>query len=1357
MDHLITLVDPVTHDETAGVQNDGTEDDIATLPTDVDDILSGLGLDSSTAIGFASDIVLDIDSSVTGLRFTDAAGEDLNGALSVNFKTTAGDPIKLYTAGDGDVLLGKLGDTDTVVFAVVMSAPDADGNVTFTMIQWDSLYHGDTTDHDDTITLDDFVSVTAASDLEFSGFKAPPGNNEWLYFGTEAADTQIIVTAGVPGAETVNTSQTGLAIANQAINPGETIRISFVTGASGDTKDIDALSFDTQVLTNSAGFKVSQVNPTNSTVDLQIALSDAPSGQVTGGTPVGITSFVIYDENGVEVLDLGDITVDVGTGTIANLPGYYTVRFTGADDFDTFTVLNSLSTDKATFDISSVIFGSDEAETQSVGDYVEVEDDGPTATVAADGTEPGAAYLFDGNQANGNFEGNNGTGAPTDDADRDGSPTSVTVAFAGAFSVSTAFGQDGAGSASTAYSLVLAASGQVQFLDGNGATVNATSGGTAVDWSEVTAGSVYAGVLTGTTTEVFRLSVDADGKVTFSQSAPLDHTRDDTTGPYSTDILTLADGQISVKATATATDYEGDSASDDASVDLGGNFAVGDDGPKASAAADGTEPGTAYLFDGNQANGNFEGNNGTGAPTDDADRDGSPTSVTSDFSVAFSTSALLGADGGSVSGSTAYSLVLAASGQVQFLDGNGATVNATSGGTAVDWSTVTAGSVYAGVLTGTTTEVFRLSVDADGKVTFSQSAPLDHTRDDTAGPYSTDILTLADGQISVKVTATATDSEGDTATADASVDLGGNFAVGDDGPKVTVAADGTEPGAATLYDGNLTGGNFPVGSGATSVEVDFSVAFSTTPAAGADGGSGSTTTDYSLVLAASGQVQFKDNADATVLATSGGTKILWSEVTAGSVYAGVLEGTSTEVFRLAIDGDGKVTFSQFGPLDHTREDDAPDYTTDMLTLADGQISVKASATVTDSEGDSATDDATVDLGGNFAIGDDGPVDLTPAAITVENGGGNSASAALGYFGNVGADVLGSVLFSGTNGSQLQGIIKDGSNETPEPLESGGSPIYLFGFGTDTLIASTDSTFDPTGFDSGNPAASVVFYMTLDPDNGTEANDTYSITMLRSVDNLVEVDFGDFTAAPSSGNPLTLIVNNVGGSGVDALFSGFLDGPSSTEQTTVNVSGAGVGVGTGQDFDYDMNTGIADRIKIEFIEDNGNGSLDEGEERTVNNFTFIMNQNNSPADDGNALVRVYDEDGIEVQITGVEINDTLLTIDGSSTVPSNDGTFVSATAAGLGIILDGLGGGTAGSTADNDSVTIITDTGYHRIDITGIGEDANKDTFDILLGSVSVPLPYNVEFTTQAYLMDEDDDRSSNADLDVVLDYDGVIA
>ena len=148
-------------------------------------------------------------------------------------------------------------------------------------------------------------------------------------------------------------------------------------------------------------------------------------------------------------------------------------------------------------------------------------------------------------------------------------------------------------------------------------------------------------------------------------------------------------------------------------------------------------------------------------------------------------------------------------------------------------------------------------------------------------------------------------------------------------------------------------------------------------------------------------------------------------------------------------------------------------------------------------------------------------------------------------------------------------------------------------------------------------------------------------MSKPIDNLVDISFGSFVSHVASGH--TSIVNDIGGSTIDAKFSGFEDS-SGGGSTAVDpqVSQAGVGVGVGQDFNFTDNPGtqndVTDRMRIDFFNDNNhNDVIDAGESVTVNRFTFVMNQNNAPGDDGDALVRVYNELGQEVQITGIVIN------------------------------------------------------------------------------------------------------------------------
>jgi T1SS-143 domain-containing protein len=435
-----------------------------------------------------------------------------------------------------------------------------------------------------------------------------------------------------------------------------------------------------------------------------------------------------------------------------------------------------------------------------------------------------------------------------------------------------------------------------------------------------------------------------------------------------------------------------------------------------------------------------------------------------------------------------------------------------------------------------------------------------------------------------------------------------------------------------------------------------------------------------------------------------------------------------EVFTLEITNaaTGAYLFTLKDQLDHGTVD-----TEDEINLQLGAILM-----ATDGDGDTATAQAD-DL--VITVDDDTPDPLQPGDITADNEAGATASAALGYYGRVGADEDGTVSFvGGTDGDVLQGIVQDGTPAL-ENLLFDGSNIYLWGFGTDELIGTTQNE---NPFDDAN-TSDWVFKMSLNPDGAVQASDTYDITMYKTVANVQDVDFGAFVSKVASGNPLYKLVEDIGGSTYDALFSGWIG----AVQQTVNIATVGVGVGTGQDFN------AGDRMMIQFLEDDGAGDavVSNAEERVVNRFTFVMNQNNPPHDDGDLTIRVYDAAGNEIQITGILINGETLVGAGGGPVDSNDDNgSVTADANGLGFDLHGLGGGTGGSLSDNDTVTVIAAGGYVRIDVIGTGADTNKDTFDILVKSVAIPVVYDIDFSVQAALVDEDLDTTLPADLDVTL-------
>ena len=90
------------------------------------------------------------------------------------------------------------------------------------------------------------------------------------------------------------------------------------------------------------------------------------------------------------------------------------------------------------------------------------------------------------------------------------------------------------------------------------------------------------------------------------------------------------------------------------------------------------------------------------------------------------------------------------------------------------------------------------------------------------------------------------------------------------------------------------------------------------------------------------------------------------------------------VFSLAVNGSGIVTLTQFQQIDHPIADDpsatdAP-FADHPVFLANGLVNLTASSTITDNDGDIASDSETIDLGGNVRFDDHGPTVTTTGTV-----------------------------------------------------------------------------------------------------------------------------------------------------------------------------------------------------------------------------------------------------------------------------------------------------------------------------------------------------------------------------------------
>ena len=170
----------------------------------------------------------------------------------------------------------------------------------------------------------------------------------------------------------------------------------------------------------------------------------------------------------------------------------------------------------------------------------------------------------------------------TQDAETDGVPTAQDTAssaanFSGVFGLSFAAGADGAATPTLSYALSTV--GGASGLFSHGAAINLyliageVVGSTAANIGDVNAGNT-----------VFDIGVDGGGVVTLTQYSQIDHPLQaaPNAAPFDDQFVSLGNGLVTLTASSTITDGDGDTATDSEAIDLGGNIRFADDGPIAS-------------------------------------------------------------------------------------------------------------------------------------------------------------------------------------------------------------------------------------------------------------------------------------------------------------------------------------------------------------------------------------------------------------------------------------------------------------------------------------------------------------------------------------------------------------------------------------------------------------------------------------------------------------------------------------------------------------------------------------------------------------------------------------------------------
>jgi VCBS repeat-containing protein len=524
------------------------------------------------------------------------------------------------------------------------------------------------------------------------------------------------------------------------------------------------------------------------------------------------------------------------------------------------------------------------------------------------------------------------------------------------------------------------------------------------------AGVIY-GRTSGSGDVVFTLSVNANGTVTLDQQRPIFHSpdtgADQTTGLSAADLITL---------TATVTDSDGDPAS--ATANIGGALTFKDDGVNIDISV--------------------IGESDVVLRTQDADTIGAATDTdvsTANFGGVFAAiNADYGEDG---AGSTSWNYVLSlfgADGTDSTLDSNGASIFLYDIGGVITGSTAaSAGAVNSG------NTIFALGVNAaNGTVTLSQFAQIDHAGPGTDSNFDSQAAVLANGLIKLTGTVTIVDRDGDTDSAAQSIDLGGNVRFFDDGPVLDLTL---KAGAELRIDetNGVTAAGTEVDPDATGNLGSATIAIADLYTVNLDAGADTPIAySYAFVLGganpASGYLISATNEVIRLYQTGPGT------------VEGRGETSGNVAFTFTVAANGTVTMTQLIAIEHgntaSNDETSPGMNAGALLLQ---------VTATDFDGDFSRD--TVDLGSVVRIEDDGPSITNVAgsgSVTLDETGGldsnvTSAAAVITANLNFGADG------AATTNSIVYGLSLTGNGTTPLTTAVGDFAISLVATSATTIV------------------------------------------------------------------------------------------------------------------------------------------------------------------------------------------------------------------------------------------------------------------------------------------------------------------
>ena len=574
----------VSLDETVGVQGDSN--DVAG-PLAVFAGVANKGVDPDMATQFAANANAIVNS--TGTVFGADGG---TAAFSLNvssagvdsgLNTTDGHDILLTL--EGGIVVGRVSggaDDGKAAFAISI---DSSGHIS--MVEWLSIQHPNTGNPDDSVSIANgaVLAVVTATDGDGDTSTASTAIGGLISFQDDGP-TAAIGTTGqtVSLDETVGVQGDSNDVAGPlAVFAGVTLKGVDPDMATQFAANANAVVNSTGTLfgADGAGTAVFGLNVSSAGVDSGLNTTDGHDilltlengivvGRVSGGADDGKAAFAISIDSSGHISMVEWLSIQHPN--------------TGNPD-DSFSIANGavLATVTATD-------GDGDTSTAStaIGGLLSFQDDGPSINVTATSDAGVLVQTQD----------HDTIGAATDTA-------SSSANFGGIFGLTSAGGSDGAATTPTlGYTLGVpgaGANGVDSGLDQTGANIYLyTVGGAVVGSTSAT----LAGVTAGNT--VFNVAVSATGVVTLTQFSQIDHPiagdPTPTVTPFADHILSMADGLVTLTATASITDGDGDTATDSETVGIGANLQFADDGPVATNDTDlivgGNGPATGNVITG---------------------------------------------------------------------------------------------------------------------------------------------------------------------------------------------------------------------------------------------------------------------------------------------------------------------------------------------------------------------------------------------------------------------------------------------------------------------------------------------------------------------------------------------------------------------------------------------------------------------------------------------------------------------------------------------------------------------------------------------------------------------------------------